>query len=68
MNKLSTAKRVQFLNMLVEGMSVQAAGRISDVSINTVAKLTVEAGQACVAYHDETVRDFEVRKVRCNEI
>ena len=68
MNKLSTAKRVQILNMLVEGMSMRATSRVADVSINTVSKLMVEAGQACAAYHDEAVRDVEARRIQCDEI
>ena len=68
MNKLSTAKRVQILNMLVEGMSMRATSRVANVSINTVSKLMVEAGQACAAYHDEVVRDVEARRVQCDEI
>ena len=68
MNKLSTAKRAQILNMLVEGMSMRATSRVADVSINTVTKLMVEAGEACAAYHDETVRDVETRHVQCDEI
>ena len=68
MYNLSTAKRVQTLNMLVGGISMRAVSRVADVSINTVSKLMVEAGQACAAYHDETVRDVETRKVQCDEI
>ena len=54
--------------MLVEGMSMRAASRIAKVSINTVTKLMVEAGEACAAHHDEAVRDVEARKVQCDEI
>ena len=68
MNKLSTSKRAKILNMLVEGMSMRATSRVADVSINTVSKLMVEAGQACAAYHDEAARDVEARKVQCDEI
>ncbi len=68
MNKLSTTKRAQILNMLVEGMSMRATSRVADVSINTVSKLMVEAGQACATYHDEAVRDVEARKIQCDEI
>ena len=68
MNKISTARRVQILEMLVEGMSMRAASRVAKVSINTVTKLMVEAGEACAAYHDEAVRDVETRKVQCDEI
>ena len=68
MNKLPTAKRVQILNMLVEGMSMRSISRTVGVSINTVSKLLVEAGEACAAYHDETVRDVHASRVQCNEI
>ena len=56
------------LNMLVEGMSMRSVSRTVGVSINTVAKLLVEAGEACAAYHDETVCDVKARRVQCDEI
>ena len=68
MNKLPTDKRVQILNMLVEGMSMRAASRIAEVSINTVTKLMVGAGEVCAAYHDETVRNVTAQRVQCDEI
>jgi len=68
MNKLPTAKRVEILEMLVEGMSMRAVSRVAKVSINTVTKLMVEAGEACAAYHDEAVRDVKARRVQCDEI
>ena len=68
MNKLPTDKRVMILNMLVEGMSMRSISRTVDVSINTVTKLMIEAGEACAAYHDEAVRDVTSSKVQCDEI
>ncbi|WP_299654454.1 transposase [uncultured Jannaschia sp.] len=68
MNKLPTQKRVMILNMLVEGMSMRSISRTVGVSINTVTKLLVEAGEACAAYHDETVRDVKAAHVQCDEI
>ncbi len=68
MNKLSTQKRAKILGMLVEGMSMRAVSRLEEVSINTVSKLMVEAGEACAAYHDEVVRDVQASKVQCDEI
>ena len=68
MNKLSNSKRAQILEMLVEGMSMRAASRIAKVSINTVTKLMVEAGEACAAYHDKAVRNVTASKVQCDEI
>ena len=68
MNKLPNSKRAQILEMLVEGMSMRATSRIAKVSINTVTKLMVEAGEACAAYHDEAVRDVTASKIQCDEI
>ncbi len=68
MNKLSAAKRVVILNMLVEGMSMRSISRTVGVSINTVTKLMVEAGEACAANHDDTVRDVHASRVQCDEI
>ncbi len=68
MNKLTTSKRVQILQMLCEGSSMRSISRIVDVSINTVTKLLVDAGTACAAYHDEHVRGLHTKRVQCDEI
>ncbi|WP_067682369.1 transposase [Tsuneonella dongtanensis] len=68
MNKLPLAKRTQILAMLCEGSSMRSISRIADVSINTVSKLLVEAGEACLSIHDETVRDVKASRIQCDEI
>jgi IS1 family transposase len=68
MNKLPLAKRVQILAMLCEGSSMRSISRVADVSINTVSKLLIEAGEACLALHDETVRNVKASRVQCDEI
>jgi IS1 family transposase len=68
MNKLPIHKRVMILNMLIEGMSMRAVSRTVGVSINTVTKMLVEAGEACAAYHDATVRNVKANHVQCDEI
>lgn len=68
MNKLPLAKRVQILAMLCEGSSMRSISRITDVSINTVSKLLVEAGEAALAIHDENVCDVKAARVQCDEI
>src|SRR5438105_6542036 len=68
MNKLPLEKRVQILSMLCEGSSMRSISRVADVSINTVAKLLVDAGKACAAFHDEKVRDVKARRVQVDEI
>src|SRR3546814_11994990 len=67
MNKLPLQKRVQILSMLVEGSSMRSISRITGVSINTVTKLLVDAGQACAAYHDEAVREVTAQRVQCDD-
>jgi IS1 family transposase len=68
MNKLLLPKRVQILGMLCEGSSMRAVSRPADVSINTVAKLLVDAGKACAAFHDDKVRGVKARRVQVDEI
>lgn len=68
MNKLPLAKRVQILAMLCEGSSMRSISRVVDVSINTVTKLLEDAGETCLALHDELVRDVPAARVQCDEI
>lgn len=68
MNKLPLAKRTQILAMLCEGSSMRSISRVADVSINTVSKLLVEAGEACLAIHDEMVRNVHSKRIQCDEI
>ena len=56
------------LNVLVVGMAMRWISRTVGVSINTMAKLLVDTGEACASYHDETVRDVPASKVQCDEI
>lgn len=68
MNKLPIEKRVQIVNLLVEGSSLRSISRIADVSINTVTKMLVDVGRACQKFHDEKVRDVKSKKIQCDEI
>ena len=68
MNKLPLAKRVMILNGLCEGVSMRSISRMADVSINTVTKLLEDAGETCLALHDELVRDVRASKIQCDEI
>ena len=57
MNKLPLSERVHILSLLCEGVSMRSISRVADVSINTVAKMLIDAGEACAAFHDEKVRE-----------
>ena len=68
MNKLSIKARAQMLNMLCEGSSMRSVSRLADVSINTVAKLLIDAGKFCAAFHDDRVVGVKASRIQCDEI
>ena len=68
MNRLPVSKRVQIINLLVEGNSLRSASRITGTSINTVTKLLVDVGLACENFHNETVRNLNCRRIQADEI
>jgi hypothetical protein len=63
MNKLPVAKRVQILAMLCEGVSMRSISRVVDGSIDTVAKMLIDAGTVAVGMHDELVRGVKARRI-----
>lgn len=68
MNKLSTDDRARILHLLCEGSSIRAITRLTGASKNTVAKLLVDAGKACAAYHDANVRNVKSSRIQVDEI
>ncbi len=47
---------------------MRSISRVAGVSINTVSKLLIDAGNACAAFHDATVRNVPAKAVQCDEI
>lgn len=68
MNRLSLEKRTQIIQLLVEGNSLRACSRIANVSINTVTKLLVDVGKACLSFHSQTAVQLKCKRVQCDEI
>jgi len=68
MNKLTHDKRVQILNLLVEGNSMRATARIADVAFNTVAKLFIETAKVCAEYQDKAFRNLTCKRLQLDEI
>jgi IS1 family transposase len=68
MNKLDREARSRILHMLCEGSSIRAVTRMTGASKNTVIKLMVDAGKACMAYHDEHVRNLKSERIQVDEI
>jgi hypothetical protein len=53
---------------LVEGNSIRATIRMTDVAKNTIVKLLTELGAACSKFQDEKIRNIRSRRVQCDEI
>lgn len=68
MNRYPIEKRAQILGLLVEGMSLRAAARLADCSINTITKLLVDAGTACAEFQDSALRNLPCKRIQCDEI
>lgn len=68
MNKLSIEERKKIVAALVEGNSMRAIARMSDVSRNTVNKLLCDLGRACSEYQDKAFRNLKSRRIQCDEI
>ena len=68
MNRLPIRTRAEILSLLVEGMSLQSITRHTGVSITTVTKLMMDAGDACARLHDRRVTGVSARHVECDEM
>jgi IS1 family transposase len=68
MNTLTNDERIRVVAALVEGNSIRSTSRMTGVARNTVTKLLVDLGAACMTFHDKHVRNVRVRRLQCDEI
>jgi IS1 family transposase len=68
MNRLITEKRTALVAALVEGNSVRATARMTDVAFNTVLKFVVDIGDACAAFYDRSMRNLTCQRIQADEI
>jgi IS1 family transposase len=68
MQQLSHDERSRILHLLCEGNSIRSVTRLTGASKNTVIKLLIDAGKACMAFHDENVRNVQSKRVQVDEI
>lgn len=47
---------------------MRSTSRVCDVSMTAVVRLLADAGEACLALHDEKVRGVKAERVQCDEI
>jgi len=67
-NVLSAPDRASVVAALVEGNSLRSVSRMTGVARNTVAKLLVDLGEACVRYHDKNVRGLRCDRIQADEV
>ena len=68
MNKLDAKARAQILHLLCEGSSIRAVTRLTGASKNTVTKLVVDAGKACLDYQNRTFVNLTCKRIQVDEI
>jgi IS1 family transposase len=68
MNSLSVTARAKVLSLLVEGMGINGASRITGVSKSAILKLLADVGEACAAYQDRVMRNLTCKRLQCDEI
>ena len=46
---------------------MRATARVTGVSLTTVQKLFAQAGEACIAFHNDVVRNIQAERIECDE-
>ena len=68
MNKLNTQERARIISCLAEGCSLRATVRLTGFSRKGVSATLVNAGKACLEYHDKIMRNLQCRVVQVDEV
>ena len=68
MNVLPLERQIQIVNALVEGCSVRATARITNVEHKTVLRTLLRIGNACGEFLDGNIRGVRSRRVQVDEI
>ncbi|MGH2509652.1 MAG: IS1 family transposase [Ktedonobacteraceae bacterium] len=67
MNRLDPATRCRVVAALVEGNSIRATVRMTGIAKNTIQKLLLELGEACLTYHDRIIRNLTCKRIQVDE-
>src|ERR1035437_943863 len=68
MKTLTNNQRAQVVACICEGNSIRATVRLTGISKNTITKLLVELGDACIDYQDRTLVNLKCKRIQCDEI
>jgi len=67
-NALPRSKQVAVINALVEGCSIRATERMTDVNRETVGTLLLRIGEGCANLLDETMVDLPCKRLELDEL
>ncbi len=68
MKMLTEIERARIVTSICEGNSIRATSRMTGFSKNTITKLLVELGDACISYQDKALRNLRCKRLQCDEI
>lgn len=68
MNVLAADKKLTVVSALIEGTSIRSIERMTGVHRDTIMRLGLNVGNACVRFLDSRVRNVQARKVQADEI
>lgn len=68
MNRLKNEQIELVLALLLEGVSISGASRVTYVSETAIGNVLDKAGTACKLFHDEHVRNLDLSYVQCDEM
>ena len=66
--RLSMEKALQVLQLLVEGVSIRSAERITGVEKKTILSLLERVGERCEMLLENLIRNVPVKDVQCDEL
>jgi IS1 family transposase len=67
-NRLPRSKQVAVVNALVEGCSIRATERMTDVNRETIGTLLLRVGEGCANLLDETMVDLPCQRLELDEL
>ncbi|HXC55166.1 MAG TPA: IS1 family transposase [Rhizomicrobium sp.] len=68
MNVLPADKQTAIIAALVEGCSIRAVERLTQVHRDTICRLGVRVGEGCLKLHSATMRNLHVNRIELDEI
>ena len=68
MKQLTKMQQAAVIRCLVDGVSIRATTRITGVAKNSIQRLTLQLGQACLEYQDSVLRSLPCERIECDEI